>query len=222
MQRANKISVRTLTGLLVLGGFMAGCASDNSPPPFHTAITYDPSQSHTYVSAVPPTNAPSTRDWKTNQIVGLDYGTSGNATAPNAAPGAAGAGVGAASTPSGTSSGSAAGVTGGGAGVSTAPALAPAPASGAPGAIIGTPTSTVIGPAPSTITPGSTINTGTGQTAPSVGTGLNSTPFRASTLTPPGLSVTGYTNSGTGVTLTNTITGQTNLLPGSGLNRPSP
>lgn len=214
MQRANKISVRTLTGLLVLGGFMAGCASDNSPPPFHTAIHYDPSQSHTYVSAVPPTNAPSTRDWKTNQVVGLDYGTSGNATAPTAAPGAA---VGAASTPSGTSSGAAAG-TSGGAGVSTAPVSA----SGAPGAIIGTPTSTVIGPAPSTITPGSTINTGTGQTAPSVGTGLNSTPFRASTLTPPGLSVTGYTNSGTGVTLTNTITGQTNLLPGSGLNRPSP
>src|ERR1051325_424570 len=79
----------------------AGCAKDTTLPPFHTSIQYDPSRSHTYLSDVPPTNAPSTRDWKTNQAVGVGYGTTG---AGAAIPNATGTAAGAASSPSGASS----------------------------------------------------------------------------------------------------------------------
>src|SRR5262245_51965974 len=102
-------------GLALFCGFLGGCAWDNSPPPYRSVITFDPSRAHTFLSDVPPANAPSTRDWKTNQIVGVGYGSSG----PNT-PVASGQAVGgAASTPSGVSSGGAAGT------ATTAPTTSP-------------------------------------------------------------------------------------------------
>src|SRR5690349_12995261 len=103
-------AVRTklaLVGFIASFGFLAGCAWDNSPPPYHSVITFDPSQSKTFLSDVPPSNAPSMRDWKTNQVVGVGYGSSGQN-----APATSGQAVGgAASTPSGVSYGGAAGTT---------------------------------------------------------------------------------------------------------------
>jgi hypothetical protein len=217
--------IRNLAVLVMVSGLVGGCARDHASQPFHSDIRYDRSQSHTYLSEVPPANAPSTRDWKTNQAVGVGYGTTGDATTPNAAQGTA---IGAASTPSGTSSGAGAGVTSGGAGVITAPAVGPTPGSGTPGTIIGNPPSTGPVGTSSATPPGSTINNGAGINAPSPGTGPNSTPFRTGTLTTPGSLTTpgpnriGVTNTGPGVLFTNTVTGQTNLLPGTGLNRPIP
>ncbi len=150
---------------LMLGGLLAGCAWDNSPPPYHTVIRYDPGQSQTLLSDNPPTNTPSTKDWKTNQVVGVGYGSTGAST-PTAT-GASAGGLGAASSPSG-------------------------------------------------------ISTGSGAGATPTGTGL--TPLVApSSPTIPGFSTTSglrVTNAGSTLTLTNTITGQTNLLPG--LSRPTP
>jgi len=70
----------SLFGFMAAIGFLAGCAWDNSPPPYHTVIRYDPSRAHPYISNVAPDNAPSTRDWKTNHITGVGYGSTG----PNA------------------------------------------------------------------------------------------------------------------------------------------
>lgn len=164
MRRVVRETVKSFA-TLILGGLLAGCAWDNSPPPYHTVIRYDPSRSQTFLSNNPPTNAPSTRDWKTNQVVGVGYGSTG-ASAP-AATGAAAGGIGAASSPSGISTGSGAGTT-------------------------------------------------------ATGTGL--APLGAASSPPiPGFSTTSglrVTNTGSTLSLTNTITGQTNLLPG--LSRPSP
>jgi len=124
--------MQCVTNKLVVCGFavmvllvvVASCARDHALQPFRTQISFDRSRSHPFISDVPPSNAPSTRDWKTNQDVGAGYGTTSSTAAPQnvASP------SGAASTPSGTSSGTATGVTSGGAGVSTAPALGPSQA----------------------------------------------------------------------------------------------
>jgi outer membrane lipoprotein SlyB len=99
-------------GLFVVSGLWAGCAWDNSPPPYHSVISYDPSRAHNYVSVVPVKNAPSIRDWKADEDVGIDYGSKGyGAAGPSAAPTAGQAAGGAVSTPSGASSGGAAGTT---------------------------------------------------------------------------------------------------------------
>jgi len=213
------ISNLNLFGLLVLSAFIAGCAND-SLPPFHSSIQYNPSQSHTFLSDMPPTNAPSTRDWKTNQSVGVGYSTTGEQPAvPTAA--------GAASTPSAASSGSATGVTSGGAGVSTAPGAGTTAGTAAPGPIIGNPSSTgIIGTSPPAAPPTSTISPGTGLSSPSPGTGFSSNPNPFRTANPPtstsptssGLNGIGFTNTVPGTTFTNIIPAQTNFLPG--LNRP--
>src|SRR5262245_14830030 len=146
----------TLFGLTAVCGLLGGCAWDNSPPPYRSVITYDPSRAQTYVSTVPETNAPSTDDWKTNQMVGVGYGTTG----PTGAAIPAQPNGGAVSTPSGTSYGTAAG---------TAP---PAPA--APGAIIGSPSTTGLSPSPGTTPTSGPINTSSGVTSPQPSAGLNS------------------------------------------------
>src|SRR5690242_134189 len=88
-----------------LATLLAGCAWDNSPPPYHTVIRYDPSRAQTFVSNVPATNAPSTQDWKTNQVTGVGYGSTGVTTVPNSSATTGAAMGGAASTPSGVSYG---------------------------------------------------------------------------------------------------------------------
>src|SRR5437899_2857717 len=95
----------TLLGLMGISTLLAGCAWDNSAPPYHSVISYDPSPAQSYVSAVPDTNTPSTSDWKTNQVVGGGYGTTGPTTTATPAQPIGGA----VSTPSGTSSGTATG-----------------------------------------------------------------------------------------------------------------
>ena len=185
-------------GLCVVSGLWTGCAWDNSPPPYHSVISYDPSRAHTYVSAVPAKNAPSIRDWKTDEDVGIDYGSKGYGAAGPSASQAVG---GAASTPSGASSGGAAGTT--------------SPASAVPGSIIGNPPG--IGTSPSTqpmATPAQITTT--------PATGLNST---LSSPTYPTLSTpspTGPTNTSSGVTFTNRFTAPTNTLLNPGLNTPVP
>src|SRR5436190_11655825 len=121
----------TLIGL-VASGLLAGCAWDNSPPPYHSVISYDPSRAQSYVSNLPTTNTPSTSDWKTDEDVGI-YGYSGSYTAPTP-PQAVG---GAASSPSGISSGTATGTF--------------SPASGTAGAIIGSPPSSGTSPGTPTL-----------------------------------------------------------------------
>src|SRR6266487_2942913 len=74
----------SILGFAVACSLMAGCAWDNSPPPYHTVIRYDPSRAQPSVSNVSQGNAPSTRDWKTNQVSGVGYGsTDPNAPAPS-------------------------------------------------------------------------------------------------------------------------------------------
>lgn len=183
-------------GLFVVSGLWAGCAWDNSPPPYHSVISYDPSQAHTYVSVAPVKNAPSIRDWKTDEDVGIDYGSKGYGTAagPSAAPTASQAVGGAVSTPSGASSGGAAGTT--------------SPASAVPGSIIGpypgTPPITTT-PAPITTTPA---------------TGPNST--LSTPATSPFTAPTAPTNTGSGVIFTNRFTTPTNTVLNPGLNTPVP
>jgi hypothetical protein len=221
--------LKSSAGLLVASTLFAvgGCASDTTLPPFHTSVKYDPSHSHTYLSEVPPTNAPSTRDWKTNQLVGVRYGTS---QAEGAAPNGTGTAAGAASSPSGTSSGSAGGVTTG-AGVSAAPGVGPTPGSGTPGTIVGNPPGTgIVGGAPTLApAPSRAVNPSAGVISPSISTGLSSpasglssTPLQPGTLASPGIGGIGITNRPSVLLFTNTVIGQTNSLPGTGLNRPGP
>lgn len=191
---------------LMLGGWLAGCAWDNSPPPYHSVINYDPNRSQTFLSSNPPTNAPSTRDWKTNRVAGVGYGSTGS-SAP-AANGVA-PGVGAASSPSGVSTGAGVGTATTGTGVGATPAIGPAPGAAA---------------MPSAGPTGSGLNSGTG-IRPQVGTGSGPvTPLGTGFLpTSPGLAPApgiGFTNTGPTGIGTNTVTGQTNLLPG--LPRPTP
>jgi hypothetical protein len=214
MEKTVRTCVKTV-GSFILAGFLAGCAWDNSPPPYHSVINYDPSRSQTFLSTNPPTNAPSTRDWKTNQVAGVGYGTVGSAApAANTAAGE----VGAASSPSGISTGAGSGTAATGAAVGATPGTA------APGAIIGNPPGTgIIGTSPSA-GPASSLNQTPG-TSPSVGTGLRPvTPLGTGTLpSSPPLNTfggSGITNTGPGVTFTNTLAGPTNLLPG--FSRPTP
>jgi hypothetical protein len=196
-------------------GLLAGCAWDNSPPTYHTVIHYDPSRAHTYVSAVSATNAPSMSDWKTNQAVGVGYGSPGPST-PTTSGQAVG---GAASTPSGVSYGEAAGTT------TTNPTATPS--SGTPGTLIGNPANTgTIGnyrtPAP-TATPGPiTTSPAISPTQPT--TELNSaTPFSVSpSPQTPGFGMPGITNSGSGVLFTNRFNAPTNSFSSPGLNVPRP
>jgi hypothetical protein len=195
----------TLFGLVVACGLLAGCSSDNSPPPFHTVIHYDPSRAQTYVADIPSTNAPSTRDWKTNQDVGVGYGTTG----PNATAG--GAMGGAASTPSGVSYGAGAGTTTTG--------------SGAPGAIGNPPSTGAIGTSPVAAPTTGPINTSAGVTGPQLGTGLNTSPYQPSSIQSPSLgtqSGIGVTNTGSSVILTNRLTPLTNSFTPNGLISPTP
>lgn len=201
-------------GFALACGLLAGCASNNSLPPFHTVIHYDPSQAKTYVSAVPSANAPSMSDWKTNQIVGVNYGSPGPST-PTTSGQAVG---GAASTPAGVSYGGAAGTT-----TTTSPT--PTPGSGAPGTVIGNPPSTgIIGTYP-TLAPTGPITTSPAATTPP-STGLNS-PLSVPSSTPqfPALSTptpTGPTNTSPGVIFTNRFIAPTNTGLNPGLNNPIP
>jgi hypothetical protein len=196
-----------LGGFVVACGFLAGCAWDNSAPPYHTVIRYDPSRAQTYVSNIPSTNAPSTSDWKTNEDVGVGYGTAG----PNAAATTGQAAAGAASTPSGVSYGAGAGTTTTG--------------SGAPGTIGNTPATGAIGTSPSAAPTTGTINTSPGVTGPQLGTGLNTAPYQPSSIqslslgTQPGI---GVTNTGSSLILTNRLTPLTNSFTPNGLSRPTP
>jgi hypothetical protein len=196
---------------ILLSGFLVGCAWDNSPPPYHTVIRYDPNQAHPYLSNVPPTNAPSTRDWKTNTVAGVGYGS----TAPDAAPPSAPAAVGGAvSSPSGMSSGAGSGTS--------------SPGPSAPGTIIGNPPGTgIIGTSPNAPTVPGPINTSPAITAPQAPTGLNSTtPFRPTTslLYPGNNTQTGIgpTNTTSGVLFTNRYIAPTNPLSSPGLTVPRP
>jgi len=148
-------SKRSVVGVLVISTLVAGCAWDNSPPPYHSVISYDPSRAQTYVSTAETANSPSTSDWKTNQVVGTGYGATTGAS-PSTTGGAVG---GAVSSPSGVSYGGAAG-TG-----------SPAPA--APGTTVGSPstTSPAINPPqpatgfnPTLSSPGITLQSPTGFT----------------------------------------------------------
>jgi hypothetical protein len=208
--------VKNLAGALAAGALLAGCAWDNSPPPFHSVLKYDPSRAQTFLSNVPPTNAPSTQDWKTNQVAGLGYGSSASSAPPANTAGPAA--VGAASSPSGVSTGAATGTAPAGIGVGAAPGT------GAPGTIIGSPTGTIIGTTPSAGPIGPSLNP-SAQTGPSVGTGLAPvTPLGTGSLTPsPAPSTfTGstFTNTASSPIFTNTLPPQTNLLPG--FSRPTP
>lgn len=199
----------TSLGFVVFCGFLAGCAWDNSPPPYHTVIHYDPSRAQTYVSAVPPANAPSLSDWKTNQVVGVGYGSPGPST-PTTSGQAVG---GAASTPSGVSSGGAAGTT------TTGPT--PTPSSGTPGTVIGNPNTGIIGTYP-TPAPTGPSSTSPAITAPPPSTGLNS-PLSTPGTSPqfPALSAptpTGPTNTSPGVIFTNRFIAPTNTGLNPGLN----
>jgi hypothetical protein len=185
-------------GLFVVSGLWAGCAWDNSPPPYHSVISFDPSRAHTYVSVVPAKNAPSIRDWKADENVGIDYGSEGyGAAGPSAAPTASQAVGGAISTPSGASSGGAAGTT--------------SPGSGTPGTIIGTSPSAQPITTPSPITTSPSIS-------PPPSPGVNSTlssPTYPTFSTP---SPTGLTNTSSGVFFTNRFTAPTNTLLNPALN----
>jgi len=204
----------SLFGFALACGLLAGCAWDNSPPPFHTVIRYDPSQAKTYVSAVPPANAPSTSDWKTDKIVGVGYGSSGPST-PTTSGQAIG---GAASTPAGVSYGGAAGT--------TTPSPTPTPGSGIPGTVIGNPPNTgIIGTYP-TLAPTGPITTSPATSPTQPATGLNS-PLSAPSPTPqfPALSTptpTGPTNTIPGVIFTNRFTAATNTGLNPGLINPIP
>jgi hypothetical protein len=171
----------------VASGLLAGCAWDNSAPPYHSVISYDPSRAQSYVSTVPSTNTPSTSDWKTNQVVGGGYGTTGPTTTAIPAQPIGGA----VSTPSGVSSGTAAGT-----GAPAAPA--------ARGTIIGSPQATGISPSPSATPTSSPINTSAGVTIPQPGAGLNpfsiSSPQNSSLGTQPGMNAT---NTGSSLLYTN-------------------
>jgi hypothetical protein len=201
-----------LVGFIASFGFLAGCAWDNSPPPYRSVITFDPSRAHTFLSDVPPANAPSTRDWKTNQIVGVGYGSTG----PNTPATSGQAAGGAASTPSGVSYGGAGGTT-------TGPTTSPG--SGTPGTIVGNPPGTGIGTYP---TPAPTATPGPLRTSPAISppppaTGLNSTtPFSSPSSPSPGFSSPGITNSGSGALFTNRFTAPTNSFSSPGLNVPKP
>jgi hypothetical protein len=208
MKKIARASLRSVVPVL-LAVFLASCAWDNSPPPFNTVIKYDPIRAHTFVSNNPPTNAPSTRDWKTNQVAGVGYGSSSASPANSSAAEAAGA----ASSPSGISTGSGAGTAGAG-GVTAGSGAAAGVAT--PGSIIGT--------SPNAGPTSSSLNSSAG-TSPSIGTGLRPvTPLGTGTLpTTPPLNTfggTGITNTGSGRIFTNTLTGPTNLLPG--FSRPTP
>ena len=196
-----------LVGFVAVCALLAGCAWDNSPPPYHSVIHYDPSRAQTYVSNIPSTNAPSTRDWKTNQIVGVGYGTTG----PNPAVTTGQAVGGAVSTPSGVSYGTGAGT--------------PTTASGTPGTIINPSATAPIGTSPSAAPTTGPINTSSSVTAPQLGTGLTTTPYQpSSTLSPPlGTQPgTGVTNTGSSLILTNRFSPLTNSFTPNGLNTPSP
>jgi hypothetical protein len=193
-----------LVGFAVACGFLAGCAWDDSSPPYHTVIHYDPSRAQTYVSNIPSTNTPSTTDWKTNEDVGVGYGTTG----PNAAAAPGAATGGAASTPSGVSYGTGSGT--------------PTTASGTPGTIINPSTTAPIGTSPSAA---STINTGPSVTGPQLGAGLNTTPYQPSSTPSPSLGTQpgiGVTNTGSSGIPTNRFAPLTNSFAPNGLNRPSP
>jgi hypothetical protein len=200
----------TLVGVVVACGFLAGCAWDNSPPPYHSVIHYDPSRAQTYVANVAPTNAPSTRDWKTNQIVGVGYGTTGPNSTAAPAPGEATGG--AASTPSGVSYGAGAGT--------------PTPASGTPGTIINPSATAPIGTSPTAAPTTGPINTSPSVTGPQLGTGLNTTPYQPSSTPSPSRgsqpSGIGVTNTGSSFILTNRLGPLTNSFTPNGLNRPTP
>src|SRR5258705_357013 len=192
--------MRNLVGFLLASGWLAGCAWDNSLPPYHTVIHYDPSRAQTYVSNIPSTNAPSARDWQTNQDVGVGYGT----TTGQAAGGAA-------STPSGVSYGAGVGTTTTGA--------------GAPGTIGNAPATGAIGTSPGAAPTTGTINTSPSVTAPQLGTGLNTTPYQPGSIQSPSLGTQpgiGVTNTGSSVILTNRLTPLTNSFTPNGLGRPTP
>jgi hypothetical protein len=190
--------------------FLASCAWDNSPPPYHTVIHYDPSRAQPFASNIAPANAPSTRDWKTNQVVGVGYGSAGPVT-PTTSGQAVG---GAASTPSGVSSGGASGT------------AIPAPASSTPGTIIGNPPGTgIIGTSPiptPTATPGPTTSPAISPLSPTgptstTGTGPNlTTPFSVSPQSPT------FTNTGSGALFTNSYTAPTNSFSNPELSVPRP
>jgi hypothetical protein len=148
------------------------------------------------------------RDWKTNDVAGVGYGSTG----PNVAPPAPTTAGGAVSTPSGMSSGA-------GSGTSSA-------APSAPGTIIGNPPGAgSIGTYPNAPTAPGPINTSPAITAPQPAAGGNSTtPFRPSTslLYPGNATQTGigFTNTSSGVLFTNRYTAPTNPLSSPGLNVP--
>jgi hypothetical protein len=203
MQKAVITSIRNFTSLVVLAGLLAGCAWDNSPPPYHSVINYNPNRSQTLLSSNPTTNTPSTKDWKTNQVVGVGYGSTGS-SAP-AANGVGAGAVGAASSPSGISTGAGAGTAAPGTGIGTAPAISPTPAA-----------------TPSAASFSGGLNSGSA-VRPQVGTGLGPVTPLGTGFLPSGPALApgiGLTNSASSVTITNTLTGQTNLLPG--LSRPTP
>jgi hypothetical protein len=185
------LRTRTLFALAV-SVLLAGCAWDNSPPPYHTVIKYDPSRAQTYVSAVPPTNAPSTHDWKTNQVVGVGYGTS----APDAAAPNSGTTGGAVSTPSGVSYGAAAGTASPNT-PSVTPLANPTPTGTSPSLV----------PAPS------------GISAPQPASGLNRSSTSPSLRPQPGI---GPTNTGSSLLFTNRLTPLTNSFTPNGLPKPTP
>jgi len=213
LMSSTKTNISVLT-CLVVSGVLAGCASDKAPPAYHTVISYDPTRAQTFLANVPPTNAPSTRDWKTNDVVGVGYGSTG----PNVGPPAPTAVGGAVSTPSGMSSGA-------GSGTSSA-------APSAPGTIIGNPPGAgSIGTYPNAPTAPGPINTSPAITPPQTPNGINSginstTPFRPSTslLYPGNATQTGlgFTNASSGVLFTNRYTAPTNPLSSPGLNVPRP
>lgn len=223
MQRIVSQAVKNLAGVLATGALLAGCAWDNSPPPFHTVIRYDPSRAQTFLASVPPTNAPSTRDWKTNQVVGVDYGNSASSAPPANTGGAEG--VGAASSPSGISTGGGAGTATTATGIGTGPGTSAPAGTAAPGSIISSPPGTgIIGTTPSAA-PASTSSNPSARSSPSVGTGPAPVTRLGTGTLPnnPGVNTfggIGVTNTGSSVTPPNTLTGQTNFLPY--FSRPTP
>jgi len=206
---SNAKTQRSFFGFALACGLLAGCAWDNSPPPYHTVIHYDPSRAKTYVSAVPAANAPSMSDWKTNQVVGVGYGSPGPTT-PTTSGQAVG---GATSTPAGVSYGGAAGTT------TTSPT--PTPGSGTPGTVIGNPPNSAISGTYPTPAPTGPSTTSPAISPPQPAPGIN--PLSASpTPQPPGISSRGITNSGSSVLFTNRFTAPTNSFSSPGLNIPRP
>jgi hypothetical protein len=194
-----------ILGLIVVSGLLAGCAWDNSPPPYHSVISYDPSRAQTFVATTP--NTPSTSDWKTNQISGVGYGSAASYHAPPAAQAVGGA----VSTPSGITSGGATGTS---------------PTSGTPGAIIGSPPSSSIIGVPNSPTLPGPITTSPSISTPQQATIIGPSSTLSTPTTPPqypGLSTptpTGFgpTNTGSGVLFTNTFRAPTNSFTSPSLN----